>query len=154
MRLNEGFAAGLVALSQAPSLALMSALALAASALVPPPLTSLEAALPRAPPAGAFARAACALAAGALAAATVYVRLAGRGKRGAAGAPRGSVRMTLKTALPAATPVQELLPLQEEGAPEVRIYTISCWMFSSAYYSCFECLGESSTRLVAPATLR
>ena len=118
MRLNEGFAAGVVALSQVPSLVLMSALALAASAMVPPPLTSLEVALPRAPPAGAFARAACALAAAVLAAAAVYARAAGRGKRGMS-APRGSVRMTLKTALPAATPVQELLPLQQEGAPEV-----------------------------------
>ena len=118
MRLNEGFAAGVVALSQVPSLVLMSALALTASALVPPPLTSLEAALPRAPPGGAFAVVALALAAGTLAAAAAYVRVAGRGRRGTGG-PRGSVRMTLQAALPAATPVQELLPLQQEGAPEV-----------------------------------
>ncbi|EIE18826.1 hypothetical protein COCSUDRAFT_59757 [Coccomyxa subellipsoidea C-169] len=124
-RLNDSFAAALAPLSSMTSAILMALLALLVSSQVPPPLTTAEAALPPLVPPVPFAAAAAALAAAVSVAAFLYVRLAGRTRRGSGNnPPRGAVRMTLQATpsqpMPPVTilepPSQEVTPAQEAAS--------------------------------------
>ncbi|CAL8463796.1 g3330 [Coccomyxa elongata] len=114
-RINDSFMTALAPLSALTSAVLMTLLTLIASSQVPPPLTTAEAALPPVVPPLPFAAAAAGTAAAVSIAAFLYVRLAGRTRRGSGGnAPKSAVRMTLQ-----GTPPQTMPPISilEPPAP-------------------------------------